>query len=163
MVSVKKLRHVAAGLLASFICRNNDFAGYWAPGLLYRECGPDLRVRLNLLEPGAASSRGIATAVAGNYAEFLRRALLKHGLRLEQLAHADVELRFDADIALNDAGRGWIGEPFVCAVTLAARDGRTASAQGIGRCARYQQGRFAGRAHSGDAALELLLGDSNGA
>lgn len=161
MVSVKKLRHVAAGLLASFICRNNDFAGYWAPGLLYRECGADLRVRLNLLEPGVVPSPGIATAVAREYAEFLRRALVKHGLRVEQLAQADVELRFDADVALDDAGSGCIGEPFVCTVTLTAKDGRAALAQGIRRCARYQQGRFSGRAHSDGAALELLFDHSN--
>lgn len=162
MISRKKLRHVAAGLLASFISRNNDLAGYWAPGLLYRECGADLCVRLNLLAPGAAPSPRIATAAARQYAEFLRRALIRHGLQLEQLAHAEIELRFDADIALNDVGRGWIGEPFVCTVTLTAQDGRAARAQGIRRCARYEPGRFTGRAHSGGPAFEPLLNEATG-
>jgi GNAT superfamily N-acetyltransferase len=158
---MKRLRHVAAGVLGSFMCRNNDVAGYWAPGLLYRACGAEVRMRFNLLEPGAACATDIATVVARNYAEFLRRALIKQGLRLEQLAQADIELWFDADVAPDDAGRGWIGDPFLCTVTIALKDGKAASAQCIRRCARYTPGRFSRRAGSSDAALERLIGDSN--
>jgi hypothetical protein len=155
-ISLKKLRHVAAGTVSSFVRRNNDVGGQWALGLLYRDAPADQCMRLDLLARTAVPLTSITQMVARNYGEFLRRATIKKGVPLEKLAAAKVELRFNADVRI--PGEGWdvVGEPFLCTVTLTLKDDRTATAQRAGRCLRYEKGLFGGRASGNDSMLESL-------
>ncbi|SEN61663.1 hypothetical protein SAMN05428959_102625 [Duganella sp. CF517] len=155
-ISVKRLRHVAGGLASAFFHRNNDVGGQWALGLLYRDAPADLRVQLNLLDHTTIPPTDIARLVARNYAEFLRRAALKKDIPLNELAEAKVELSFDADVQV--PGKGWefVGDPFICTVTLTLKDGRLASTQRLGLCLRYEKGRFPGRTPGDDSILESL-------
>jgi len=155
-ISLKKLRHVAAGTMSSFVHRNNDVGGQWALGLLYRDAPTDQCVRLDLLSRTAMPLTSITQIVARNYGEFLRRATIKKGVPLEELAAAKVGLRFNADVRI--PGEGWevVGQPFLCTVTLTLKDGRTATAQRAGRCLRYEKGLFGGRTPGNDSMLESL-------
>lgn len=155
-ISVKRLRHIAGGLADAFFHRNNDVGGQWALGLLYREAPADQRVELNLLDHTTIPPTNIARLVARNYSEFLRRAVIKKGVPLEELAEAKVELSFDVDLKI--PGEGWmvVGEVFLCTVTLTLKDGRIASAQRMGRCLRYEKGRFRGRTQGNASILESL-------
>lgn len=116
--SLKKLRHIAAGIASSFIRRNNDVGGQWALGLLYRDAPEDQRMRLNLLDHTTVPSTNIVRLVARNYGEFLRRAALKQGVPLEELAEAKVELRFNADVRIPGEGCVFVGDAYLCTVTL---------------------------------------------
>lgn len=152
----KKLRHIAAGLASSFIHRNNDVGGHWALGLLYRDAPADQRVQLNLLDHTTIPPTNIAQLVARNYSEFLRRAALKKGVQLDELAEAKVEISFNADVRIPAEGSGFVGEAFLCTVTLTLKDGRLASTQRVGRCLRYEKGRFGGRTPGSDSIIESL-------
>nr|WP_315212258.1 hypothetical protein [uncultured Duganella sp.] len=155
-ISLKKLRHIAGGLASAFVRRNNDVGGQWALGLLYREATADQRVQLNLLAHTSIPSTTIAQLVARNYGGFLRRAAIKKDVPPEELAEAKVELNFDTDLKI--PGEGWmvVGEVFLCTVTLTLKDGRVASTQRMGRCLRYEKGRFGGRTPGNDSILESL-------
>lgn len=156
MISLKKLRHIAGGIASSFVHRNNDVGGQWALGLLYREAPADQRVQLDLLQHTAIPSTNITQLVARNYGEFLRRAAIKMGVQLEELAEAKVGLSFNADLRI--PGEGWVvvGDVFLCTVTLTLKDGRLASTQRVGRCLRYEKGQFGGRTPGNDSVLESL-------
>ncbi|USX19918.1 hypothetical protein NHH82_29495 [Oxalobacteraceae bacterium OTU3REALA1] len=156
MISLKKLRHIAGGLASAFVRRNNDVGGQWALGLLYRDAPADQRVTLNLFEHTAIPSTNITQSVARNYGEFLRRAAIKKGVPLAELAEAKVELNFDAHMKI--PGEGWVvvGDVFLCTVTLTLKDGRIASTQRMGRCLRYEKGQFGGRTPGNDSILESL-------
>ncbi|HEX8404641.1 MAG TPA: hypothetical protein VF670_08485 [Duganella sp.] len=156
MVSLKKLRHIAGGLAGSFTHRNNDVSGQWALGLLYLEAPADLRVQLNLLDHTAMPSTRIAEQVARNYGAFLRRAAIKKGVRFEELADAKVDLSFNTAPPLSGIAGIFVGDPFLCKVTLTLYDGRIACAEGVGRCRRHEKGRYLGRVPGGDALLESM-------
>ena len=159
MASLGKLKHVAGGIVDSFIHRNNDVGGHWALGLLYRDAPADLCVRLDLLETRAAPSNRIAAIVARNYGQFLRQAALKQGIPFDELAEAHVEVRFNANLQLPGVGWEYIGDPFLCQVTLQSKKGQTATKQGVGRCLRYEKGRFGGRTPGDDSILASLEND----
>lgn len=157
MTSLRKLRHVAGGLADSFIHRNNDVGGQWALGLLYREAPADLRVQLDLLENTALPPTRIAQNVARNYGAFLLRAAAKQGARLDELANATVDIRFNVSDAQLPAAPGiFVGDPFVCTVTLVLQDGRIACAKRPGRCRRHEKGRYSGRVPGDDVLLDSM-------
>lgn len=115
----KRMNHVAAGLLHSFSSRCNDLEGFWALGMLYDEVQSEpYRVELDLLARTATPAGPNALAIAGRYAEFLRRALLKKKLRVEDLTAAAVTLQFKADVPGRRFQPDSIGDPFACTVTL---------------------------------------------
>lgn len=157
MISLRKLRHIAGGLNDSFIHRNNDVGGQWALGLLYLEAPADLRVQLDLLEHTALPPTKIAEQVARNYGAFLLRAAIKKGVRMEELAAASMEVRFNvSDAQLPEAPGIFVGDPFVCTVTLVLQDGRIACAKRPGRCRRHEKGRYAGRVPGDNVLLESM-------
>jgi len=141
MRTLGKVRHVAGGMLASLISRNNDLGGYWALGQLYVEADPGTKtVVLGLLDGSARTGTPACAAIAARYAQFLRRALEAHGMAVTELAHADVTVNFDVapDVRLwsDPYGRS-PGDPTLCTVTLALRDGRTAVARQYVHCWRH--------------------------
>ncbi|OEZ99921.1 hypothetical protein [Duganella sp. HH101] len=150
----KKLKHAAAGLATSFVSRNNDVGGYWAPGLLYRDAAAGLAVQLRLTDRTAAPATPAAMLVMRNYAEFLRRALRKHGVDWEELALATVDVRFNAP---HTGPRLACGEPFTCTVSLASKADSAVSASATSYCQRYEAGRYTARGGS-DASVIAALG-----
>lgn len=150
----KKLKHAAAGLAGSFVSRNNDVGGYWAPGLLYRDAAAGLAVQLRLTDRTATPSTAAAMLVTRNYAEFLQHALRKHGVDWEDLALATVEVRFNATHA---GPRLACGEPFTCSVSLASKTDSVVTATATSYCQRYETGRFTARGGS-DASVIASLG-----
>lgn len=146
MAKVKKLRHVAAGLLGSFVSRNNNVDGYWAIGVLYLEAAAsDNIVQLRLLEREAAPPSATTMLVASNYAEFLRRALIKQLVEWEELAAANIDLQFDTAPDRRDLECRSAGDPFVCTVTIQSKRGEVACVKASGRCVRHEAGLFSQR------------------
>lgn len=134
MRKIARLRHVAGGLLGSFVSRNNDLWGCWALGLLYAQADPASGiVILRLLDGGAAPGAIACTAAAHNYAAVLRRALGHAGLACEELARAEIAVHFDV-VPETPPRRMAPGEVFLCTVTLALRDGREAMRRAYGHC-----------------------------
>ncbi|MDB5791596.1 MAG: hypothetical protein JWQ80_1620 [Massilia sp.] len=119
----KRMNHVAAGLLASFYSRCNDLEGFWALGMLYEEVQAEpYRVELDLLARTATPTGHNAVLIAARYADFLRHALLKKNLRVEELTEATVTVQFKADIPRQYFQPHWIGDVFTCTVRLRGSD-----------------------------------------
>ena len=156
MRTLGKVRHVAGGMLASFISRNNDLGGYWALGQLYAEADPGTKtVVLDLLDGSARPARPACRASAARYARFLRHALEAHGVAPADLARADITVNFDVvpDVRLwSDPYGSSPGDPTLCTVTLALRDGRTAVARQYVHCWRHSTLLEARSARSGAEA-----------
>ena len=134
MRKIGKLRHAAAGLLGAFIGRDNDLRGHWALGPLHARAHPVCKtVELRLLDASAFPGAEECRTVSRRFAERLERALAALGLAREELARADILLAFDVvpDRALQ---RLSAGNPFLCTVTLALRDGRLACYRAYGHC-----------------------------
>jgi hypothetical protein len=117
------MNHVAAGLLSSFYSRCNELEGFWALGMLYAEVQPaPYRVTLDLLARTATPAGPNAVLIAARYVDFLRHALLKKNLRVEDLTEATVTVQFNTDIPQRDFQPHWIGDAFTCTVRLRRSD-----------------------------------------
>lgn len=135
MASMKRLRNIGAGLLSSFMSRNNSVEGWWALGLLYNDA-PEGAMCLDLLAWEAAPPGPAAESVARTYGDMLRRALLRERIDAAELAAATVEIRFGT--APRPVHYQATGEPFDCTVTLRTHDGQVATRQAHDRCTRHQ-------------------------
>ncbi|NHZ92684.1 hypothetical protein F2P45_27300 [Massilia sp. CCM 8733] len=146
MTRLKTFHHVAAGLLQSFVSRNNDVGGFWAFGVLYGEASaPDFSFKLSLLDGGAAPSTPASAIVASTYAAFLQRALQAKGIGLDEIEEARVDVQFNTALRDRPINRDYQGDPFVCTVTLRSVQGKEAVRTAVGRCVRTPWGRFSGR------------------
>lgn len=144
-MAIKRLRNVAAGLLSSFVSRNNDVEGYWAPGLLYTAASAagSSAILLDLLGAEAMPSAPAAVTAARNDREFLRRALRREGIAIDQVVQAQVELRFDTPARPMSGHYCSGGEPFDCTVLLRLAGGAVAKRDEHGRCRRHDPSSFA--------------------
>ena len=80
MLSKRKLRHLAAGLLGTFISRYNDYEGYWAFGVMYREVySSGNPVTLDLIAKTALPDMPATASVSRTYGNYLREAIAKFG------------------------------------------------------------------------------------
>lgn len=130
----QRMNHVAAGLLHSFYSRCNELEGYWALGKLYEEVQSEpYRVELDLLARTATPAGRNAVIIAVQYADFLRRALSKKDLRVDDLTEATVTVQFKANVPDVRFQPDWIGDAFSCTVTLRRPDDQ-ASYTAHGKC-----------------------------
>ncbi len=137
MIARRKLNHAAAGLLGKFLSRNNDYLGYWAPGVLYTEArASGLRVELDLLRGQALPDAPACVSVARSYAAFLRNALVRHGVAPEMLSSASLALVFDLPGPRMPAG-SYFGDRVECILTIGSHDGRTVTRRASTRCAPH--------------------------
>ena len=138
----KKLNHIAAGVLASFVGRNNDVGGYWALGVLYREAASNGNtVALDLLAPDTAAPSPAAASAARHYAQFLHGALQRQGLAADTLAQARIAVAFNTTAPAHVHYTS-VGDIFACSITLAGTHGSIAERTVYGRCQPCTEGRF---------------------
>lgn len=137
----ERLKHVAAGAADSFISRNNDLSGYWAPGLMYRDVEtPPHRVKLDLLSGCAEPATPSCSRMARKYARFAQVAAAKILSPHEALTSAVMHLQFNATIPAGQHASG-SGDP--CAVTVILRSGeKEGSIQRLFRCLPFAEIRF---------------------
>lgn len=135
MISRRKLNHLGAGLLDTFISRYNDYEGYWAFGVMYREAQASAnRIDIDLLAATAQPETPAAASVARTYAHYLRRASARLGVELDELASASIVLAFGLPPVPRNPGCYQVGDPFTCTLRLATLDGRTALRQKLAHC-----------------------------
>jgi hypothetical protein len=129
-----RMNHVAAGLLDSFYSRCNELDGFWALGMLYQEVqAAPYKVTLDLLARTATPAGHSAMLMTERYAEFLKRALVKKNLALEDLAEASVTVQFKVDVPRYYFQPHWIGDAFTCTVVL-RRSADQATYMAYGKC-----------------------------
>ena len=144
MISRRKLNHLSAGLLDTFISRYNDYEGYWAFGVLYREAQVSAnRIELDLLAGTAQPEAPAGCSVARTYAQYLRQAAAKLGVGLDELESAMIGIEFGLPPVPRDPNLFQVGEPFTCTLRLVTRDGRNASRHKLSHCKPWDA--FGGR------------------
>jgi hypothetical protein len=116
----RELTGVAAGVLGSFISRNNDVDGYWALGQLRAECDARNATTRSLdLLAGTSSLDGrVASRVAASFREVLLRHLQRLEFAAEQLRLAHVLLEFAPPTSTKLDAYASYGSPFRCVVQL---------------------------------------------
>jgi len=135
MIAKRWLKHTAAGLLDSFVSRNNDFIGYWAPGVLYTETlATGMRVELDLLRVAAQPGTPASLAAAQYWSAYLRDALHRHGSGVDDLQTATVSLAFGLPPLPLPSYYMCGGEPFSCSVRLASRGGDAVEREALRSC-----------------------------
>lgn len=117
----RQLKGTAAGVLSSFVSRNNDIGGYWGLGVIYAELAtlPSAGCQLDLLTsesvPGFSQAEKVATA----YRQHLFRLVEKTGLNANQITNASIGLMFNLAEPVNrQAGKASRGEPFRCQMSI---------------------------------------------
>ena len=135
MIAKRWLKHAAAGLLDSFMSRNNDFIGYWAPGVLYAETrARGKQLELDLLAAAAHPATPAATGAACVWAGFLRDALARHGGAVQDLASATLSMRFDLPSMPRPLYLMHAGDAFSCSLRLVSRSGDVVVREAMGYC-----------------------------
>ena len=138
MLSKRKLRHLAAGLLGTFISRYNDYEGYWAFGVMYREVySSGNPVTLDLIAKTALPDMPATANVSRTYGNYLREAIAKFGDPPEELMEAGVLIEFGLPPPVEQAWHGVTGDPFRCTVRLVNKQGGAATAQALQHCMPY--------------------------
>lgn len=139
-----RLKHGAAGFLARFISRNNDYQGFWTLGVLYSSVRTaPWRVELNLISEAACPTNKITSSVAAEQSTFLRTALTKQNVAWHSIKRATLTVQFNAGVQIGYTDTK--GKPFVCIVELESAAGQSATVRLAGRCAAWAPGLFSGR------------------
>jgi hypothetical protein len=100
-VSRRRTIHgIVAGILGSFVSRNNDVGGYWAIGKLYAHarCSQTQTLAVNLLTseilPGGLEFGPMLLA----YSSKLADRLAYYGISMKSISAARIHLAFDAAV-----------------------------------------------------------------
>jgi hypothetical protein len=138
-----RLKHVAAGLLGSFISRYNQVGGHWALGLLYSDVNePPHYIEFDLLSSATQPAGACASVVAERYAIFLRAALEKQHFEWDALTRAVVTLQFNAEVPDPTFHYPCLGDPVVATVRLESAQGHVATISTVARCYPHRSSRF---------------------
>lgn len=103
MASYKRLNGTAAGVLGTFVSRNNDIDGYWALGVIYSEID-DLglsEVTFRLLDSDVVPDLKCGSLLSGKYREALVRILIAHAINPDEIIRADITVRFGPHVHSN--------------------------------------------------------------
>lgn len=137
-----RLKHAAAGLLGSLIHRNNDVAGCWAPGLLYRDIGPaPAAIHVDLLTGTSQPDNHPARMMAARYTLSVRTALAKLSVPWDQVTRATITFQFKVEVPDPWFYFPCVGDPFLCTVVLATAQ-RQAAVSTLARCQRHEPNKF---------------------
>jgi hypothetical protein len=147
MIARRKFNHITAGLLSKFLTRNNDFDGYWAPGVLYTEARAfGSRVEIDMLHGRVQPDCSACMSVARTWALYLREALGRHGIAPDALAAATISLEFGLAPMPKLPNYPYdhnYGADFRATLRLQSHDGRTFVRQDRGYCTLHEE--FRGR------------------
>ena len=133
----RELKNIAHGLAGTFISRNNDVAGYWAIGMLYREClaAACTTVEFDLIAGHCLPDGPVARAVIPRHADWLAARL-----KGRPIASTRILLQFGSFGGFAPPLQASYGDPFACVVTLAMVEGQACRVTRTGRCAPHSAG-----------------------
>jgi hypothetical protein len=126
---------VVAGLLGSFVSRNNDVGGYWAIGKLY---GQARAINIDLIAIDLMSSRMSPVlpefdVMTNTFAESLSDRLIRRRIPRGALTSAKLALAFDGAVLFNKTPlRFMLGKPYRCNLELVDDLGRVYAATHLG-------------------------------
>lgn len=139
MSKTGRLKGLADVLADQFVSRQHDRGGYWAMGVLYRQCswGGNNKLEIDLLLAIARPRSRACRRSATEYAAKLRQYVGPFGVSFESLTAARVLVHFDEESRAHRwTTRETGGEPFHVTVAIEDDRGRTGEAVRAGWCWR---------------------------
>jgi hypothetical protein len=136
----RRLRGVAAGLLGTFVSRNNDIDGYWALGILRKlaEANGLSEITFDLL-PESEGFVPFTAKTEKQYRDWVLTNLVKQGVCRQDVRSVRIFLRFASfEEFPNTVGDTW-GSPYVCRTVVELKSGKSYSAVKIGVCASHDK------------------------
>jgi hypothetical protein len=127
----RELRGAAHGLLGAFVSRNNDVAGYWALGKLYKHAKATSvdEVRVDLVKSTIMPPNAQFAGMIEFFNQMLASQLEARGLPSDWLTAAEIAVRFTGQKDANQPG-----DTFECSVTLTDDRRRPHQARASGAC-----------------------------
>lgn len=139
MASTRSLKGISRSLGETFVSRNNDLDGYWGIGLLCQEA-QRLGVpssRLDLLSGTSEPCAPLSQALAAIYATVLAELIDGAKIQKSQLSSATIEVYFGTFGACTKPYWRLRGDPYYCAVRLAACTGKLYGSTIAGYCSPH--------------------------
>ena len=130
----RNIKGVVAGILGSFVSRNNDVGGYWAIGKLYvhaRQCQTQnliVNLTANEILPDSPEFR----PMVGRYSSTFADRLGYYGVSMDSISVAKIQLAFDAAVPDAPPPSSVPGIPFRCTLQVIDKLGREYSASHLG-------------------------------
>ena len=162
MATRRALKGVSAGLVGSFMSRNNDVEGYWGMGVLLR-CASEHglhELTIDLLDAAAnpLAENEPPKIVARRYGEMLKAHLQNAAIDPTKISRARIEVRFGTSGDLPMPPLATWGLPFVCVAVIVDDHGRTWSSSKAGVCGPHDPRRESRRirAHWGGTSVPAL-------
>jgi hypothetical protein len=146
MRRIRALNGVAAGILSSFVSRNNDSDGYWALGKLRALAAQLGWVTVEVcLQPIAANEQApLVCELARRYQTMLERLLSAAPLDARDVRAAKIVIRFEVGLQELSVARflptTW-GTPFSCEVLITDARGKAYSRKLYGCCSPHDPSR----------------------
>ena len=130
-----ELKCVANGLLGSFMSRNNDYAGYWALGMLYARAleHHEKNYSLALLSAGPKPTDGLSRALVATYEAFLLKSMSSRGIPNYWVESVRLSIDFEhsGSLPYHPASPS---RPFLARVLLGTSFGKSIPLQRSGSC-----------------------------
>jgi hypothetical protein len=130
----RKMNGVVAGILGSFVSRNNDVGGYWAIGKLYVHARQNqtrnltVSLRANEILPDGLEFH----PMVGRYSSMFADRLAYYGVPMDSISVAKIPLAFDAAVPDAPPPSSMPGLPFRCTLEVIDKLGRVYSASHLG-------------------------------
>jgi hypothetical protein len=152
MARRRDLNGIAAGILGSFVSRNNDVGGYWAIGVLRRQAEAIglSRATLNLRSNDQAVPDTLVE-MRRKYAKLLESQLAKRNMNMQWVKDAEITVVFGTSGDLPEPPLMTWGDPLVCTVSILDDRGRLHRVSAALRCAPHDPTRERKRADPGPA------------
>lgn len=121
MARRKELLGIADGIASSFISRNNDVKGLWAPGKLYGKYyqAEPFTIYLNIYNHKTTpSDEDLLKNLEYNYSKILASHLENRHLKFEYIKTALIIVRFKQHYPFPEPPLITWGDPFICTVQI---------------------------------------------
>lgn len=145
-----ELKDVSAGLLGSFVSRNNDVDGYWGLGLLRTladRSGLNL-LRFDLKAGSAEPDDPVALRIAQTYGDKFKHHLARRRIPSDVVVKAEITVQFELDTTPIAVARA-CEKPARCTVFLLDRRNREHRGSTSTTCAPHDPGRETRSARAG--------------
>jgi hypothetical protein len=130
----RKINGVVAGILGSFVSRNNDIGGYWAIGKLYEHARKNQTHNLTIdLATSEILPDGLEfRPMVRGYSSRLADRLAYYAVPMEFISIARIALAFDAAVLAARPPSSMPGMPFRCTLEVIDKLGRGFAASHVG-------------------------------
>ena len=137
----KSIKNIAFSIAQSFISRNTDIDGYWAPALLYDlvvDNTDNKQFSLDLISGFSCPQYKYSGYLADKFYQMISKQLISNDLTKENITEAKLNLYFNVEAEKQHMNvYRHAGEPYICSVELMDELEKTYKVKTYSWCSRY--------------------------